>query len=392
MMNRSHPKRPRPRWAAGLAVVLFLVGVSDAPAAAEVSEPIFYIETITVKTERLSPEIVRSESLLQEGAEYSEPELRQAVRRVNQLPFVLATEFTLNRGSERGRYELVIRVEETRRWFFNVDGTRLVGDGDYYSTFAGSHHVGSVVTVGDRDLLGTVRYRDPERSAFAGRRFALGGKGLAFAAFGSEDGGYAVGYQRYDAFGRGTVFDLVVGRDEPTGDGLFEDGTWRVRAQGAIPVGANQIARARVVWSRSDFDHDDRLGFGFSIVQKETGLSLAWLLNTLDDPALAAEGLYLVAEIGAARVESDERRQSVLGDGTIVLFERDFDGVNRWLATEARRYHRLNEETSVSAAARAFFEDGEQFDVFEIEAELGVQKYLVRQREQGRVARTALGK
>lgn len=76
----------------------------------------FLIETITVEGvgREAARGIIVAESLLQEGESYSEDELRKAVYRVKRLPFVVEADFSLKKGSERGAYELVITVEETK--------------------------------------------------------------------------------------------------------------------------------------------------------------------------------------------------------------------------------------------------------------------------------------
>jgi len=62
------------------------------------------------KASRVSPQIVIAESLLREGAEYSEDDLRAASARLRRLPFLLSADFALEKGSERGRYLLAISV------------------------------------------------------------------------------------------------------------------------------------------------------------------------------------------------------------------------------------------------------------------------------------------
>jgi len=89
------------RW---LFVVLVL-----APAA--YAEPRFYLQAIEVRgTRHVSSGVVVAASLLETGQVYTESELRDAVRRVDRLPFVLAADLALERGRERGTYVLVLDV------------------------------------------------------------------------------------------------------------------------------------------------------------------------------------------------------------------------------------------------------------------------------------------
>jgi hypothetical protein len=88
----------------------------------------FLIERIDVRNlHHVSPEIVRSETRLATGRAYSEDDLRQASDRVSRLPFILDAQFSLEKGSVRDSYVLVINVTETRRFFYLFDWTTLVG-------------------------------------------------------------------------------------------------------------------------------------------------------------------------------------------------------------------------------------------------------------------------
>jgi outer membrane protein assembly factor BamA len=74
-------------------------------------EPAFFLERIEVRNqERVSPEVVIAESRLRAGQQYSEAELRDAAVRLARLPFLLSVDFSLEKGSERGRYILVLTV------------------------------------------------------------------------------------------------------------------------------------------------------------------------------------------------------------------------------------------------------------------------------------------
>ncbi len=77
------------------------------------------IEKIVVEGVRHGSEkIVAAETLLTPRQAYSEAQLQQALHRVERLPFVVEAGFSLRRGSERGRHELVITVTEAMPVFF----------------------------------------------------------------------------------------------------------------------------------------------------------------------------------------------------------------------------------------------------------------------------------
>ncbi len=202
---------------------LLVAAAGPGIARADDEAPSFFIEKIAVETERLSPEIVLSESLLREGREYSEPELREAVHRINRLPFVLLAEFSLRKGSERGTYELVVKVYEARRWFFQLG--LAYNDDDPFTRF---QFIGEI---NDR-----FRFEDNRVDALIGRRFAVGRRGLLFASFASEDGPLALGYQHYNLFDRNVLFSVTIASEND--DGAFVDGA-AGRAPPSIPVRGN---------------------------------------------------------------------------------------------------------------------------------------------------------
>ena len=106
-----------------LSSLLILLG-TVLPAAAQTSNPPrFLLESIVVEGVQrdIVRRIVTSESLLEPGREYTEQELREAVYRVKRLPFVMDADFSLRKGGERGSYQLVITVEETRLIFYSAD-------------------------------------------------------------------------------------------------------------------------------------------------------------------------------------------------------------------------------------------------------------------------------
>src|SRR3954451_23187459 len=97
-----------------LLFAVFTIFALAAPARAQEAPPArFFIEKIEVRNvKRVSPQLVTAESLLREGAEYSEDELRAAAARLSRLPSLLSADFALEKGSERGRYLLAINVVE----------------------------------------------------------------------------------------------------------------------------------------------------------------------------------------------------------------------------------------------------------------------------------------
>jgi hypothetical protein len=120
-------------------------------AAARGEEPArFLVERIDVRNlVHASPDVIKSESRLREGESYSESELREANNRIKRLPFLLDAAFSLERGSVRDAYVLVITVTETRPFFYLFDFVPAIKRGESLTSI-------------DNDALAGVRW-------FAGR-------------------------------------------------------------------------------------------------------------------------------------------------------------------------------------------------------------------------------
>lgn len=137
------------KTAAKLLLLLFFI----VPVRAEEPER-FLIERIDVRhLDHASPDVIKSESRLREGQMYSENDLRAANNRVKRLPFVLDATFSLERGSVRDAYVLVIVVNEARPLFYLYDAVPFAGQG------------GVLTSVGDDAILG-VRWFVGSRGVF----------------------------------------------------------------------------------------------------------------------------------------------------------------------------------------------------------------------------------
>jgi len=162
-----------------LCLLLLLGG-----ASASYAEDRFLIERIDVrKLVHASADVIRAESRLQEGNSYVEADLRAASDRVRRLPFVLDAVFSLERGSVRDSYVLVITVSETRPFFFRY---QLI---PFFET---SDDVGAV----DNDALVGARW-------FAGSRGVFHVAGIAHQSDRPFEASYIsaqAGYTRYGLF------------------------------------------------------------------------------------------------------------------------------------------------------------------------------------------------
>jgi hypothetical protein len=255
---------PRPflRAMTGLVLLLALA----LPAAAQEEPPRFLLERIVVEGLRRagSDRLVVAESLLREGSAYSEDDLRQAVFRIKRLPFILDAEFALRKGSERGRYELVIGVEEVKPYFLQL------------ST--------------DVDLRENRFDRFEDRvtdTGIVGLRYFVNPHDLAYAAW-NPDGLVNLGYTRFNLFGRGGYASLQSSFRQ-------SDSDVDVSLVVAVPLVGNHALRSTSSWNETDFSHGWQQG-------------VEWLYNTTDDPLLPTEGVEASARVayGDGRLEFRE--------------------------------------------------------------------------------------
>ncbi len=270
--------------------------------------PRFFIETVAVEGARnASAEVILSESQLENGRPYTELELSDAISRIKRLPFLLDARFSLAKGTERGRYRLLITVEETETFFFGGD---LV-----YNTFGGPLGADSAF---DDELNNTVS---------AGARF-FAGHGVFFAAVGDGED-LQVGYTRYQLQGRPVLLRLALARERCCQAKLVEPGldpafaTWsatgdsdRVELTLGIPLGGNHSLRFDASHLETDSAVRRPLGgaLGSSVDANDVEqreIELAWVYDTTDDPVFPNRGDAVTAAIGLRQLEGDLSRAAV---------------------------------------------------------------------------------
>ena len=347
-------------------VLAALLALALAPAASALPElPSFFVERIEIETEGLSPEIVLSESRLEEGRDYSEEELREAAHRIQRLPFVLGAEMSLGRGSERGRYLLRIQVLESRRWFFRYDGNWSLHD----EVASFDPAVGGAVPLIERPA-------SSESTILAGRRFAAGRRSLLFATVGGSDGLFALGYQRYDLFDRDVLLSATLSADSQLlGDGFLDDPIWRGQLRLGVPLRGDHALRSSVdgsYWTADLLARDD-------LRRATAEVELVWVYNSLDDPVLPRSGQLF--EAGPLLSRTEGRTLVATLDGTLESRRYDEDRVG--LRAAAARWWPIGGRQSVSAAVRGYAADSSvaDTDLRELEAQLGYQSFLIRRRD-----------
>jgi hypothetical protein len=285
-----------------LALLLF------AAAVAQADEPVrFLIESIRIEGARYSsPRILIAESRLTEGRSYSEAELRDAMSRIKRLPFVLHTDFRLAKGTERGRFVLVIAIEETKPLFVRIDSLHeAIQTTELVQPYQINHP----------EFRNTILRIANDYYTIGGRMF-VGAKGVVTAATdrsdchvdhglcGSRQPGYSLGYTQYDVFGtRASIAAVVQYREFSFDLPAFIPGEGRRTASfgdhltyqltGAMPLFGNNAVRATVSRQReivntihANFDQGE----------------LAWLYDTTDDPLFPTRGTFAQSALESHRL------------------------------------------------------------------------------------------
>ena len=317
-------------------IALLAAALAGRAAADDAATPRFFIEQIDIRNVvRVPAAIVKSESLLREGSEYTEDELRAAAARLTRLPFLTAVDFALEKGSERGRHVLVINVTEAKPFFFLIDAPLTV-------------HTERQESV-DFDI-------DPDinpDSVALGFRWFLGGHGVVHLGltarhdrqeFTSDYSAAAIGYTRYDLFGTHAfaTVNLRVPLDSP------ERGSISPQLVAGIPLTTRQTLT---------LDYEDTIfrrtasrifGVAYGRTDAQRLISFTWTYNSTDQPFVPRRGsilriapLYSMrdrAAIGFIDLNPTPYAQHVNGFGVDV---------------DALRYWEVSPRNSVSAGALA---------------------------------------
>lgn len=366
------------------AILSLLLILFAAPLAAE-EAPVFLLERIDVRNlRRVSGDIIESETRLREGRTYTERELREARDRVSRLPFVLDAQFSLEKGSVRDAYVLVVNVVETLPFFYLLDLTLLHEQG------------GNVAT-------------PPDNSSAAGFRWFVGRRGVVHVgAFVRDDdrpftddfASLEAGYTHYDLFG--TRAFASVSLKHSVGDTVSPE----------LVVGVPLTARQTLTASYSTLEQRN------VYPRSERIVSLRWSYNTANDPFFPTDGTVLTAAPVFGWIDDRHRRGIIVMPGPVYVldsvaqhqnvavlegsaahywplsdrnslafeadggvgradideFDRRFDENLAYGSAAVRFSRRLHDETSVGEAeqrlefgVRAFFGDHDPLRYFEFE-------------------------
>lgn len=315
-----------------------IVAVLALPALAQDAR--FFIERIEVRNaRRVSPDLIESETLLREGSEYSEADLGAASARLNRLPFLLSSDFTLEKGSERGQHVLVITVNETKPFFFLIDTRPVLREDRGPSRFE----------YADDDVGGE------SKDAALGFRWFVGRRGIVHVGVLSQNdrqtftrdySAVAAGYTQYDLFGTRAFATLNVRLPE----GRWAEGTVSPQLVLGVPLTTTQTLTLDV--QDTHFRNDTQTILGVNVPRRDAErlLSLSWTYNTTNHPFAPTRGT--IVRITPLRAMRDRSEFSILQPGTVV--EPNAEHTNATgIDVAASRYWELSERNAVSAGILA---------------------------------------
>jgi hypothetical protein len=297
---------------ATLAVLLLL---AIAPAVSAADAPSFLIESIQVVGTRQTS-IVIAESRLREGRTYSESELRDAMSRIQRLPFVIFTDFRLGKGSEVGRYVLIITIKQMKPFFVTASSDTLWSKEERtQNTPQGQVSSGSLITQSRGEEL-----------ALGGRAF-VGAKGvvnIAAQRVTDRNDRYTLTYSQYDLFGTRASLSFVASYLLDPGARKPPDGTdahldWHHRDNftyeiiGVVPISDNDTIRGS--WQRSErpiryLETSPRIRFAL-ISRPEIRREIFWIHDTTNDPLFPTSGTRVT--VGGVRTSVPTAGFTVLG-------------------------------------------------------------------------------
>ncbi len=311
-----------------LLLVLLLVAVPLLAA----DEPTFFIERIEVRNHhRVSPDVVIAESRLRAGHEYTEAELRDAAVRLARLPFLLSVDFSLEKGSERGNYILVLAINETKPFFLLLDAVPFFESQDSYADIDYEDR-----TSGSRDTL-----------AF-GFRWFVGRRGAVHVGFSgtgedreftNEYASFVAGYTQYDLFGTRAFATLNLKRPiEGYGDGLLSP-----QFVVGVPLSANQTLTLE--YDESRFKGESRQVDGVDVQNRygQKVVSARWSYNTTNEPFFPTEGTLLTVTPHFAWKDGQSSYYDFPSGRVVAATHAQTWG----LGAGATRYRELTERSSV---------------------------------------------
>ena len=254
-----------------IAIALFFLAAATGWAAEEL--PRFFVERIDVQNaHHVSRDVIIAESRLREGHDYTESELREAADRLLRAPYLLSADFSLLKGSERGRYVLVISVNETKPFFYQLGAVFIAPRSPH------AHVDTTDLTVAS------------ENEIAAGYRVFVGRRGeIHFGIEGASDNRsyttdyttYVAGYTQYDIFGSRAFVTLNL--TKPTGQ-FTGHASIEPQFAAGIPLSINQTLT--IEFDPTDIDRSTQRA-------SQRIATVRWSYNTTNHPLLPTRGTYV---------------------------------------------------------------------------------------------------
>lgn len=300
------------------------------PSRLQVTQaPSFAIEKIVVEGVRHGSEkVVVSELLLTLGSAYTEAQLREALHRVKRLPFVVDADFSLRKGSERGRFELVVTVAEAWPVFFG-GSLAVAGDDDSYSDT--EWFALATPQVGVRAFFGGQNEVSATLTGFAtAERFDSSGLLLDAS------------YRHHNLFGHHVVGTLFLRTPQTLRRGQ------EIGASLGVPL--SRASTLDAGFSRNEVTFEPLAFSGGSSNTTRRGV-LAFRRDSTDDPFTARSGSRLLSELSYSTTSSKATRPfPPFGNpgtpGSAEVWNHDSTGQGLGGSLAGRRYWPLSPRSS----------------------------------------------
>jgi len=344
-----------------LIAVLTAVAVASPLAAQDGAPERFFIERIEVRNaHRVSPDVVITESRLRAGQAYTEAELRDASTRLSRLPYLLSVDFSLEKGTERGKHVLVLSITETKPFFYLLDIRPIFSDE--------SRRNGNL-NIEYTDRLGSI-----ENQGVLGFRWFVGRRGAFHVALTGQDDNrdythdytsVTAGYTQYDLFGTRAFATVNLKRAlEGTGIAIIP------QLVVGMPLSPNQTVTLQVDGTR--YRNEYRTSYVFEVPgpvyhadleseASQASYSAKWAYNTTNQPFLPTRGRRVSVTPGYFSSDSafqlgiydPERKDFDIENFTnhLHVVSVDFDAAQFW---------ELSDVNSASAGVRGNWSNGRQ--------------------------------
>jgi outer membrane protein assembly factor BamA len=322
-------------------IALFLLVIAGGAHTVAQPVPSFFIESIEVAGgSRATDHIIVAESRLRLMQEYTEGDLRGAMARIQRLPFIVATDFRLEKGTQVGRYVLVIRVRRMTPLFLDSETTST-----WSEAVVGPPN-------GTTNPVFTYRLRRvDDNHVVAGAHAFLGANIVATATaekMSFQNDRYTLTFSKYDLFGsRASLTAILSYLQYPGG---FRSGApdarndWHHRDNvtyeivGVVPVTGSDSIRGS--WQHSELpvrfnERSPETGqFHYVLLSRpEIYKDLFWIHDTTNDPLLPTSGTRWT--LGGTRAEAVSQNGSGYGKVEYRQFDASLEHSFPVLETQA---------------------------------------------------------